>query len=222
MALATQSSTISTATGTAVLPLTGENATVALIYGTYTGFTCVFEASQDGTLYFPVFAIRSDSQTIEDGTLSPPNSSTRSWILPNGIWSKLRLRATALSTGTVNVVFTSGPGTFPLALPNTPRYFASNVGNATIGLAAGSGAANVVLVASGPGILHSVQVTTAGATAGLILYDNATTNSGVQLYQSAATYALGTQTLLNVVFQNGITARQASTTAACTLSYRLF
>jgi VCBS repeat-containing protein len=222
MPLKTTTGTLTTSTGTFPVGLQGDQYTIFLIYGTYTGFTFVFEGTYDGTNWFQIYGIRTDNQAYESGTLSPPSNASRAWLVFNGIWNQLRIRATALSTGSVSVAATAGPGELPTKLPNNLQYSLSNCGTATVNVPAGSGAANSVAVASGPGILHTIQVTTAGATAGAILYDNATTNSGTILYTSAATYALGTQTPLNVVFQNGITVRQAATTAAMTLVYRLF
>lgn len=210
-----KSGTITTSTGTVVLGLGGEAVAVVYLSGTYTGLSGVFEGSIDGTNYFTVQAydVGTGKQLTGATSLSAANKAV--FIFVTGL-THLRFRATALSTGSVLVTIVNSQSTPPVDPVNTIQYTTS-AGTTATGLAAGSGNANVVIYV-GTGILHRLIVTTAG-TASLILYDNATTNSGTILYSSAATYALGTVTEINVPFANGITARQASGTAAVTVVY---
>lgn len=83
---------------------------------------------------------------------------------------------------------------------------------------AGAGAADVV-VSAYPGRVNRVLVTTAG-TAALELYDHASASSGATLiWKSIATPALGDALTLDLPVANGIVAKQASGSAAVTVSY---
>lgn len=217
MTIKTKSGTLTT-TGNVALGLTGDSIVFVSVSGTYSGVTCVLEGTHDGIYWFPVSALHCKTSLPEVGTLTLIANASRAWFVLGSLFNQVRLRVTAISSGTLNVSLSQIPGLSPNLDGLTQRFFGPNVGKTTAQLPAGSGAANVVVVAS-PCILHTILVTTAGSTAGLILYDNATTNSGNILYTSPATYALGTQTQLNMVCANGITARQAATTAACSINY---
>lgn len=91
-------------------------------------------------------------------------------------------------------------------------------GQAITAVAAGSGAADVV-VSSKPGRVNHIVVTTAG-TAVLKLYDHASASSGAKLiWSSAATPAVGDVLKLDIPVDNGIVALQANGSAAVTISY---
>jgi hypothetical protein len=204
---------------TAVSNLTGGAACLINITGTYTGLTVVFEASIDGVNWFGVVAYRSDTNAAYTGSVVL-GAVNRAFMIACGIFADIRVRCTAIGSGSVTVTEQNGSVTsLPIVPENLVQYKATNVGKLTTAVVAGSGNANVVAIGSGPGILHSIVVTTAGS-ATVILYDNATTNSGTIMYKSPATYPLGV-TNINATFQNGITVRQASGSAAITLTYTL-
>lgn len=74
------------------------------ITGTYGTATAVFEGSDDGgtTWYGISEADRTDSNVIESGYTSLTNTS-RAWQISNPGWDSVRVRSTAVASGTVNV-----------------------------------------------------------------------------------------------------------------------
>lgn len=74
------------------------------INGTYGTATAVFEGSDDGgtTWYGISEADRTDSNLIESGYTSLTNT-TRAWQISNPGWDSIRVRSTAVTSGTVNV-----------------------------------------------------------------------------------------------------------------------
>lgn len=82
-----------------------------------------------------------------------------------------------------------------------------------------TGAANTV-VSAYPGMLCRVLVTTAGTGAGSVLiYDNATTNSGTVIGVIPATIAIGTYYTFLMPAVNGITAVNVANGPVLTISY---
>lgn len=213
MALSQVVGTVTTPTSAVILPLLGENQASVLVYGTYTGVTFSFQGSIDGVHYAPIQALRADTWQTETGNLTMPSSQSRLWYIVCGPITHLKVLASAYSTGTMNVVMNNSPGTVPV-VPGTALQLVTTSGKQTGTAAAGTTGANEVIFAA-PCILHRLIVTTAG-TASLILYDNATTNSGTILYASPATYSLGTVTEINVPAAAGVTARKQSGSAAVT------
>jgi len=92
-------------------------------------------------------------------------------------------------------------------------------GQKTAAVAAGSGAADVVVSAK-PGRINRIVITTAG-TASLELYDHASATAGAKLvWKSGATPAVDTDNkTLDIPVANGIVALQASGTAAVTIYF---
>ena len=221
MAITSYSSTIATSTGTVELGTRGaaNNSIIASLSGTHSGFTVFFEGTIDGTIWFKLPAVRLASGVLEAGSVALADNLASAFQLSTGVFDKVRVRASARTSGTLAVQLTAAPSSIdPVA--NMHSYKVENVGKKTVTAAAGTTAANSVLVASGPGILHKIVVTTAGASAGMIIYDNATTNSGTKVYSSAATHAVGVYDI-NMPFVNGLTLRKDSTTAAFTAIYSL-
>lgn len=89
--------------------------------------------------------------------------------------------------------------------------------NKNFAIAAGTGTTPAV-VKAGAGYLKTIVVTTT-ATAAMTFYDNATAASGTILYATTASVAAGTIIVLDMPFTNGLTASQASGSAAVTLAY---
>ena len=97
-------------------------------------------------------------------------------------------------------------------------YLSSDGGQKIAAVAAGAGAADVVVSAK-PGRVCRLVVTTAG-TAALELYDHASASAGATLiWKSIATPAVGDSLTLDIPVQNGIVAKQASGSAAITVSF---
>lgn len=217
MALSEVIGTVTTPTSAVILPLVGENLASVLVYGTYGGVTFQVSGSTDGVHYAPVQMIRADTWQTETGSLTMPSNQSRLWYIVPGPLTHIKLLASAYSTGTMNVVMNNTRGSIPV-VPGAAVQLQSTSGKKTTTVAAGSGAANVALLTT-PGILHRVIVTTAATAAGvLILYDNATTNSGTIVWSGTGTDAVGVVEV-NAPFANGVTARQANGSAAATLVY---
>lgn len=74
------------------------------INGTFSTATAVFEGSDDGgtTWYGISEADRTDSNVIESGYTTLTNTS-RAWQISNPGWDSIRVRSTAVASGTVNV-----------------------------------------------------------------------------------------------------------------------
>lgn len=221
MAIQTSTGTVKASGDKVTLGNNGDSACTVYVYGTHAGITLVFEGTVDGTNWvgIPAF-LASSGVVVPSAGIALPANSTKAFYLVANPWSTIRVRATAYTSGTLNVNMQVGTGK-ALGIPTAglASQEVTNVGNATVQLQAGNNGA-VPLVTSGPGILHSLVVTTAG-TVSLVLFDNASAASGTKLFASAATYSLATQTVLNLTFQNGITANQVTGTAAVSLNYQL-
>jgi hypothetical protein len=103
------------------------------INGTYATASGVFEASDDGgTTFYSVICARSDGSAQETGYTTLTNTN-RQWFCPVGGNDSLRVRSTAVATGTVNVrVGISAPppealgGTFSGAVTNAGTFAVQN------------------------------------------------------------------------------------------------
>lgn len=204
-----------TTTGSVILGLSGETVVVAYLSGTYTGLSGIFEASIDGTNYFTiqVYDIATGKQLTGTTSLSAANKCV--FMLVPGL-THVRFRVTALSTGSVVVTLTNTQSV-PPSSPITDMEYQTTSGLQNAAVAAGTTGANVAVYV-GKGILNKMVVNALGS-ASLIIYDNASTNSGTILYSTAAAPALALQQDINVPFVNGILARQENGTAPVTLIY---
>jgi hypothetical protein len=99
-----QTGTITSATSTVTIAAaSGYNLATIGMYGTYNGVTAVFEGSPDGSNWFAIQGQRTDSGVIETGPTTLTNT-TRAWDVFVGAWTEIRVRATAWTSGTANVV----------------------------------------------------------------------------------------------------------------------
>lgn len=101
---------ISTASGTvqANVEVTANSATFVLT-GTHAGFTGVFEVSMDGVLWMDTVAARRDQIAGPSATWSLGSNENGIWDVPTRAVNFVRLRATSLSSGSVNVILTPTP-----------------------------------------------------------------------------------------------------------------
>lgn len=101
---------ISTASGTvqAVVEATANSATFVLT-GTHSGFTGVFEVSMDGTLWMDSVAARRDQIASPSAWWSLPSNEMAIFDVPTRAINYVRLRATALGSGSVSVILTPTP-----------------------------------------------------------------------------------------------------------------
>lgn len=81
---------------------------LAVISGTYGTVTFVFEGTMNGTNWFPVAAVRADTQAVVNGTISPTDNSTAAWRIDGTELSNVRARVTAIASGTVTFTLESG------------------------------------------------------------------------------------------------------------------
>lgn len=104
--------TITTATSSVTTGNIGAAGNVtAYLYGTHAGVTVVFEISPDNTNWFPVSMNREDNG-LADITSGPlPANSVRAWTMGAPGLNFFRVRATAWTSGTANIVIIAG--TYP-------------------------------------------------------------------------------------------------------------
>lgn len=101
---ATQTTSVTTGT------VDGYGTALVSINGTYGTATAVFEISDDdGTTWYSVQGSRTGDGIIESGYTSLTNIS-RVWIIPINGADKVRVRSTAVASGTVNVRITISSG----------------------------------------------------------------------------------------------------------------
>lgn len=94
---ATQTTSVTT------ISMDGYGSAFVSINGTYGTATAVFEMSDDaGTTWYSVQGTRSDGSAAETGYTSLTNT-TRGWWISVGAGDMLRVRSTAVASGTVNV-----------------------------------------------------------------------------------------------------------------------
>jgi len=214
----TKTGTLS-ATGNVALGLSGAPLVFVGVSGTYGSVTGIVEGSVDGSVWFTVPAIKGDSGLAREGSLALVDNSTNGFYVAASNLTHIRYKVTAISSGSVSVEIINDVGQIPLDAFNSYQMCCTNTALKTVAVAAGSGTADVVAVSTGPGVLNRVVVTTAG-TAVLSLYDHASASSGAKLlWSSAATYALGTVTELNIPYELGLVAVQANGSAAVTIGY---
>jgi hypothetical protein len=119
------------------------------INGTYGTATAVFEGSDDGgtTWYGISEADRTDSNIIESGYTTLTNTN-RAWQISNPGWDSIRVRSTAVASGTVNVRIS--PSAAPTAAGNSVSIGAA--------LPAGANSIGTVAIAAA----QTIAVTNAG------------------------------------------------------------
>lgn len=118
------SGTFTNATQTTSITSTSQDGfgTVLLtITGTYGTASAVFEMSDDsGTTWFPLAVARTDGTGADLGYTSLTNVS-RAWVIPVAGMDLVRVRSTAVASGTVNVrISSTSVQTSPVPATNTP------------------------------------------------------------------------------------------------------
>jgi hypothetical protein len=106
MSSSTNDSLTSTGSVTLTKPQT-DTVTFAVVSGTYTSVTFVLEASIDGTNFFAVQAIDESSGVVVSSTISPTNSTVYCYKIPSELFSRVRVRTTAVGSGQLDVLLTS-------------------------------------------------------------------------------------------------------------------
>lgn len=183
------------ATGSVVLPKSSRarNATYT-ISGTYGTVTFVFEGSTDNVSYAPCAAILVSTAAAANGTISPADNATLIYQVLCPDVQYVRLRVTAIASGTVAVVGTSDD-----------LSVGGNV-NPDIALASADGAVNLkagtVLITKGSAAALTLAAPTAGTDDGKVLNVIATTAHAHTLTQTTPG------------FNNGSTASDVGTWTA--------
>lgn len=118
--------TITTATSTVTTGNIGAAGNVtAYLYGTHAGVNVTFEISPDNTNWFPVSMNREDNG-LADTTSGPlPANAVRAWTMGAPGLNFFRVRATAWTSGTANVVIVSGTYPFEPLVAVRPRLVAT-------------------------------------------------------------------------------------------------
>lgn len=186
------------------------------INGTYSTASGVFEESDDGgTTYYSVICARSDGTASETGYTALSNTN-RQWSCPVGGNDSVRVRSTAVATGTVNVrVGISAP-------PPSSNTVAGTVSLATSAPVSSSVLAANQIVKGSAGTLYSFQVAadpTLSAAAWWVMIYNATTAPADGTVTPAKCYAEpagqtkegGTFASGGVAFSTGIVIGVSST-----------
>lgn len=105
--MARQTGTLSAAGSVTLTKPQAETLALVQISGTHAGFTFVLEGSIDGTNYVAVAAIDAATGQIVTGTISPAENASAVWKVPAEGFARIRLRLTAISTGSVSVAIVS-------------------------------------------------------------------------------------------------------------------
>lgn len=145
------------------------------ITGTYGTATGVFEASPDsGTTWASIICSRSDGSASETGYTGLTNT-TRQWICATAGNDSVRVRSTAVASGTVNVnLGISAPPSNNGVVSGAISVPATATGGAGMSHAIVAANTTSVAIDASPGTLYSVQVFNNSATiAYLKLYDAA-------------------------------------------------
>lgn len=226
MVLYSTTGSITTATSKVSLGLSGESAIgVCVFSGTYTGVTVVFEGTNDGTNWFLLPVVTTDTlQPVAASSLTLASNGTKAVYFLAGTIQQVRVRATAWSTGTANVNINEMKGSLPKIPALYQQNTLNNVAKSTVAQAAGVGSTNFSL-ATGAGVLQRYVVTTAGGAATSIsFYDTAgTSTAGLQpIYTSAQAEALGTVKEVNIPFVNGLMIATVNTSAGVTCGITLY
>ena len=97
--------TVTTSTSTISTAVSQLNLATITISGTYAGVNITFEQSADGgTTWYPCAGSRVDTGVIESVSGVLTANTTRAWDVPIGGATNFRVRATAWTSGTANIV----------------------------------------------------------------------------------------------------------------------
>lgn len=168
---ATQTTSV-TATG-----LDGYDTALITINGTFGTATAVFEGSDDsGTTWFPIQAARSDGTASELGYTTLTNT-TRAWISPINGFDSVRVRSTAVASGTVTVRISALSQTSAAAASNSLSGYGAGVDTGN-----GVTSANSLRVTLSSDSTGQVKLATGANTIGAL-----TANQSINLVQANGT-----------------------------------
>lgn len=187
--------------------LDGYGNSLISITGTYGTATAIFEGSDDGgTTWFTVAAARDDTNVIETGYTSLTNTS-RSWQINNSGFDSVRVRSTAVASGTVNVRISSS------AAPNSSGATvaigaALPAGTNVIGAVAASISGTVLITGSvqqgtTPWLIGSVYGNISGSVAATITNTNLNVGGSVVAFQGTSPWVVNFQNSSIIAIQSG-------------------
>jgi hypothetical protein len=145
-----------------------------LLSGTHAGITLVFEVSLDNVTWNPAVAVRNDSIGIPVVSIALSANSSSVWNIQVGQFRALRIRSTAYTSGTLNVIIISDDQ--PVILPEemTQAISADPTPVFTSHVFKSTAAQPLVGVKASPGMMHNLLITNTTATPTFLkLYDKA-------------------------------------------------
>lgn len=175
--------------------LDGYGNSLISITGTYGTATAIFEGSDDGgTTWFTVNAARDDLNVIETGYTSLTNI-TRSWQLNNSGFDSIRVRSTAVASGTVNVRISSS---------SAPNSSGATVGIGTA-LPAGTNMLGSVAAYQGaiPWTIGSIYGNISGSVAATITNTTLNVGGSVVAFQGTSPWVVNFQNSSIIALQAG-------------------
>lgn len=154
-----------------------------VILGTYSGLSVVFEASIDGTNYFPLQVAReNDGAVLTADTLATNATVAYLADLPGGV-TNFRVRSTAFGTGTANV------GVAPSGMVAMPVVSIGNQGGGTGANTSVSGSASAVTLKAANNARRGLTLFNDSASACFVLLGAGTVSATVfSVKMSAGTY----------------------------------
>jgi hypothetical protein len=166
---------ISTSTGTLVMPVDPSDVSaVVVVWGTYTGAVLTFEGSRDGTVWVPLITSRRDALAAPSVAFACDPNGVHEFIVGCTAYGMVRVRATALTTGTVSVAVISSRDviTYPQTVTN-PQYAVPTV----FPLKSAAGSINATVIKASAGTLYNLLLTNTNllAVRYVKLYNKATT-----------------------------------------------
>lgn len=200
--------------------LDGYGNSLISITGTYGTATAIFEGSDDGgTTWFTVAAARDDTNVIETGYTSLTNIS-RSWQVNNSGFDSIRVRSTAVASGTVNVRISSSAApnsagatvAIGAALPTGTNFLGtvSVVGNLGSSSVSGTVGASIVgQLPAGTAMLGSV-VAYQGVTPWVVNFQN----SSIIAVQAGSVVSLSVGSVITVLQAASIVGTYAEDAAS--------
>ncbi len=184
----------------------------------YVGATLILEGSYDGTTFKPIRTLRLGTNYPDGYNAVMADNDTRAWrSIVSSDWVSVRLRAVALTSGTVSVIL-SAVSDGQSIYPPCPELLFSQGGTQSVAVGAG-GSGDSVVVCACPARLNRVCISTATPSAIAIFFDNPTTGSGSALFTTLANAPLGTIYDVGMPFLTGITVLRASGSPQMGVSY---
>ena len=216
--------TITTSTGTVTLKgLTGSNRVMIGVFAapsqSYSGAQVVLEGSNDGSTFTPIPMYRMDAGGVPEANIvTLATNDARAWESQQaGTWSQVRVRATALGSGTISVnIATTSDNTRTVTQQTKSEDLFTTGGRYNAYLAAAAGTPSVIM--SSPARLCKVIVLSSGS-ASTTIYDNASAASGNKVLVIPATPTVGTVYDIQVPCQNGITVDETTNTSSICLTF---